>query len=889
MKGERLFAILVYLYPPAFRRRYGAELMWFFRKHRADSRFAGRRGAMRFWRHTIGDLARTATAEWVTAVRSLDRPRWESFVHDTRYAIRSLRRTPGFTMTVVLTLTIGIGAAASMYGVMSRLLLLPPPHVNEADRVVRPWFVYERPSLPPRTSESREYGLLDHVRENARTLAAFAGYASREVVVGSGADATLGQATFASAGFWRTLSVEPISGRFFSDEEARPGSGARVVVLGHAFWRRRYGGSEAVVGQTLSARQNSYEIIGIAPRGFRGVELAESDLWFPISSYGDGERGAATWHHRGAVSFVGRLTPDATAERASSELTALYATYINPFRPPTTRDPDARTVVRAVPIIGSSNAQLEFASGTRIVAWLVGISGILLCAACATVASLLLLRAMRRRREFAVRVALGISHRRLLAQLFTETSLLALAGGAGALVVVAWGGAWINRLLVPQLNWEPGTFDWTVLIVASVSTFVTLLITGFAPAFELRHAAFVNQVSHRGSARRSRLQTALLVAQTTLSVVLLIGAGLFVRSLQRVAALDLGFDTKNVLAATVSFSGSGLSASEVGAFYERALDLARRLPGVEGASLAYSVPLRLALAGGLQFPEGVTAIPGAGQGLPSVNFVTPEFFSTTGMRVVQGRPFLPNERNAPVVVINETIARMGWPDRSPIGECVPRRTSQGCATIVGVVKDPRAFSLRETGWLYYYEPLVREDPRAGALLVRVAPGATRVGDALRRSLAEREPGLPFVRIETLAEALEPQIRPFRVGATVFTAFGTIAMVLAALGLYSALAYGVAQRKREWGVRMAIGAATRDIVGLVLSEGLRVALVGLGGGLIVAIVASRWVGDLLFDVSPRDPVVLSAVAIVIVAVAVLASLVPARRAANVAPMDALRAD
>jgi ABC-type antimicrobial peptide transport system permease subunit len=208
---------------------------------------------------------------------------------------------------------------------------------------------------------------------------------------------------------------------------------------------------------------------------------------------------------------------------------------------------------------------------------------------------------------------------------------------------------------------------------------------------------------------------------------------------------------------------------------------------------------------------------------------------------------------------------------------------------VGVVKDARAFRLREAAWLYYYEPLVEEDPRAGALLVRLTPGATRVGDALRRALAERDPALPFVRIESLAEALEPQIRPFRLGAAVFTVFGTIAMLLAALGLYSSLAYGVAQRTRELGVRIAIGAATRDVVALVLNDGLRIAFVGLVGGLGIAIVAARWFGELLFDVSPRDPFVLAMVASGIMVVAILASLVPAGRAANVAPMEALRAD
>jgi predicted permease len=529
----------------------------------------------------------------------------------------------------------------------------------------------------------------------------------------------------------------------------------------------------------------------------------------------------------------------------------------------------------------------------RVAVWLVGVAVALLGVACANVASLLLLRALRRRREIAVRLALGMSLRRLATQLFMESGMLAALGGLAAVVVAVWGGAWMNRVLLPTLAWAPAaTVDVSMLALIAACVVGTAFLAGLAPILQAPADPLggLQEGAARTTARRGRLHRTLLVAQTALSVVLLTGAGLFLRSLHNIRSLDLGLDPDNVLVATVDFTGTR-TGREAAAFYERALERVQALPGVERASLATSIPLRSARAGSLRPAGRAERLTAPGGDVTYVNYVTPGFFATAGTRVVEGRDFLPHERNdAAVVVVNEATARAGWPGRSPVGECVEVEGGGPCATVVGVVENARRFFLREPAALLFYRPLPRDADDGGrALFVRVARGDRGVGVAATRAIQALEPGLPFVHVQTLGDALDPQIRPWRLGASVFTAFGALAVLLAALGLYSALSYAVMQRTREIGVRVAVGARPSDVVQLVVGDGLRLALAGVLVGTTINLAAGRWIASLLFEVSPRDPAVFGAVGASLLAVALLAALVPSRRATRVDPVVALRSD
>jgi predicted permease len=509
------------------------------------------------------------------------------------------------------------------------------------------------------------------------------------------------------------------------------------------------------------------------------------------------------------------------------------------------------------------------------------------------VSGLLLVRALGRRREMVVRLALGMNRRRLATQLFIESSILATLGGAGAVVVLVWGGASMNHVLLPNLAWEPlATMDHTMLVLIAACVLGTGFLAGLVPFLQAHSVSLIALQDGAApvTARRSRLHRTLLVAQVAVSVVLLSGAGLFLRSLHNVRSLDLGLDTDNVLVATVDFVGAGRSAREVGAFYERALERVQSIPGVERASLATHVPLRSARAGSIRVPGTGRRLTGPGGEAPSLNYVTPGFLATTGTRILEGRDFLPHERDGGrYVIVNKAMARAGWGERSPVGECVGVDEGGACATVVGVVENARRFFIKEPAKMLLYRPLPRDAGEgARALFVRLGADDRRTGVAVTRAIQAMQPNLPFVRVQTLGDALDPQIRPWRLGASVFTAFGVFAALLASLGLYGSLSYAVTQRTREIGVRLAVGARASDIVSLVIRDGLGVVLAGLLLGMTINVAAGRWIASLLFEVSPRDPAVFTAVGALILGAGLVAAVIPSRRATCVDPVEALRA-
>ena len=659
----------------------------------------------------------------------------ETFIGDVRYAVRGLGRNPAVSLAATLTTAIGVGAVASMFSVLQTLLLAPPPHVQTPERVFRVHmhFPPRAEAEPAVTTALTSYPFYERLAEDADSLESVAAYTrATDLAAGAGPGARMTRAVMVSAGFWGTLGVRPAVGRFLLDPEAHPATGARVVVLGHAFWQRRFDGRPEVLGDTLRIKGQPYEIVGVAPRGFRGVELSDVDLWLPLFAEDDGSSRAVMWHTFGSSSnvvVVGRLKPDVTSAQTEAQLTSLQRTFREESDGPRLQDDAIRvtrlerirqTRVLLGPVTGGLGSDLRPIPEVRVTAWLVGVAVVLVAIACLNVAGLLLLRAMRRRREIAVRLALGISRWRLARQLLTESLVLALLGGAAAFAVLVLSRAWLQRTILPTMAWEPATIvNPSVLAVAATATLATAFAAGISPLWYVGRDA-LPAIQGRlldAPGRRPRLQGALLAAQGALSVMLLVGAGLFLRSLHNAATLDIGLDRDNVVAIRVDFAGAGRSPDDVARFYESALERVSAVPGVTRASLALSVPLRSARGGGnIRLPgtdDRLTTPSGASL---FANYVTPGFFETTGMRIRDGRGFLEAERAlGQVMVVNETMAELAWPNRSPIGECVYRFEQAACTTVVGVVADARRFSLvAEDPRPYFYAAPVSRRHRAAS-------------------------------------------------------------------------------------------------------------------------------------------------------------------------------
>ncbi|HEX5435896.1 MAG TPA: FtsX-like permease family protein [Gemmatimonadaceae bacterium] len=532
---------------------------------------------------------------------------------------------------------------------------------------------------------------------------------------------------------------------------------------------------------------------------------------------------------------------------------------------------------------------------------LVGVAAIVLLIACANIANLLLARAVQRRREIAVRLALGITRGRLIAQLFAESALLALMGGAAAILLAFWAGLLLRMLLLPGITWAGPPVDLRVVGFTAGVTLLTALLAGLAPAVrgsraDLGMALKAGWRSGLGGGGATRLRAALLVVQAALSVVLLVGAGLFVQSLVRARNVDLGVDAGRLIALTPRPSAQSGSDTLPPAFDARMAEVAERvraLPGVAGVTTAAISPLLGEMSGPWSVP-GRDSLPR----LPHAeNYVSPSYFSTVGTRIVAGRAFTPADRKgaAHVAIVNETLAHAVWPHEHALGQCIEmgmQSDALPCTTVVGVAHDTHEMNVVEPAFMQIYQPLAQQPPgpvRSRSLIVRATGDPHRLVAPLRTLMRSEFPRGWTVRVTLLEAEIAPQLRPWRLGTMMFGAFGLLALVVAGVGLYSVVSYSVAQRTHEIGVRVALGARARDVVQLVLGHSVRVTLIGVGVGCVVAVAAGTLIASLLYDTSVHDPLVFGAVAAVLLAVAVLASVIPARRATRVDPMDALRAE
>ena len=820
-------------------------------------------------------------------------------MQDLRYAWRGLRAKPAFAAGVVLTLGLGTGANTAMFGIVDRLLLRPPAALREAGRVHRVYVSYLWDGRM-RTERNFEFPRFLDVSRSVTSFDATTAFQMRRLAVGTGEGMREMNVLVASASMFDLFESEPVMGRFFDDAEDALPAGDAVVVLSHAYWQSAFGGDNAVLGETLNVGNGVYTVIGVAPPGLTGFsENAVPALFIPITKFAWTQRPAdfATDYGWSWLELVVRRKPGVSVAAAHADLTMAWtrsweAEREKGARLPPAADARLRAEVASVLLGRGPLAGPE----ARVVAWVMGVAVIVLLIACANVVNLLLARSVHRRREIALRLALGVSRTRLMQQLMTETLLLAVLGGALGLAVAQWGGRTMRSLFLPDGMAAVAGDRRTVLFVATI-TLLLALLTGLAPAWQAIRADVAGALkagSRDTGYRRSVLRSGLLLFQGVFSVVLLVGAGLFVRSLQNVHSLRLGYDVDPVLVVEPTLRGVELNLDGVNALVDRGVAAALSVPGVHSATPAASIPFWSNEGRGAPYVEGRDSLARLGRFILQAG--SPAYFETLGTRILRGRGFTSDDRAGapPVVVVSQTMAEALWPGADAVGQRMRiGADTMPFLTVVGVAESMRARRLEGDAEFWYFLPIDQYrmlfGAPVGSLIVRVNGKADDYVEALRARLQREMPGTSYVSVLSLRTLVAPQQRAWQFGATMFVAFAALALALAAIGLYSVVAYAVASRTRELGVRMALGASVAAVARQVVGQGVAFAVAGIviGGGLAMA--AARWVEPLLFDTPARDPLVFATVTGILLVVALLATLRPALRATRVDPTLALRAE
>jgi predicted permease len=823
---------------------------------------------------------------------------------DIAYSIRQLRRAPGFSFAVITALGLGVGANATMFGAIDQLLLRPPAHVADPARLVTLAFrdVKRDPSHLQRVLSFPIYQDLE------RATGAFAVvgiYRRTTIDFGTGAETKSLQADLASESYFRALGVRPFAGRFFMPDEAGNGPAAPVVVLGYEFWQRSFAGDPSVVGRTISVADAPHTVVGIAPEGFNDLGLTPVDAWLPLTDGLPAASVAALGQQRQtyAYSIVARLAPGVSIGSASQVATA---TMTAGERNAGATEAELRAFGRRVEL---TTALPRDARGdepeARVAELLGGVSLFVLLLACANVMNLQLARGIHRRREIAVRIALGVSSRRLVRQLALDCLLLAIAGGAAGLLIARVFGRFIRQTLLGGSVGALASTDSRVLIVSLAVALVAGLITGLVPASAILRSNLVTSLKEGArtsdSTRTSRLRAALLAVQAGLTTVLLVGTGLFVLSLRRIEAVPLGFDPSHAAMARVNFSGRRMppfvdetaeERAQSRFLFMRLEEVARSTPGVTAAALALTAPFEGGYARSVTIP-GRDSVPVTRDGGPYFNAVSADYFTAIGSRLVAGRPFTAaDQATAPrVVILNETAARLWWPGENAIGKCVRVGDPQDpCATVVGIVQNTHRRKIVEDDFVQLFVPIDQADPLTpGVVLFRTAGDPERVIPLAQRRMQGAVAGLPYVRVRSLDALVAPGKRAWTLGAAMFGVFGGLALVLATIGLYSVLAYDVAQRRYEFAVRRALGAAAATLTTLVVQRGMTTVAAGALIGVLVGLGAQRLIAPLLFETSPREPIVYAGVFLLLGIISLAATAIPGLRAARIDPGIALRGD
>jgi putative ABC transport system permease protein len=819
---------------------------------------------------------------------------WEGVAQELRYAGRTLVRAPAFTAAAVVTLALGIGANTTMFSVVDTLLFKPPAHVREPGGVVRIYFASSDASAGANVTSASGYGTFVALRDHVRGFESVAAYFPTRVSVGTGIDAHNLSTVLATPSFFTVLGVRPALGRFFADDEERADK-EPVAILGYGTWRATYAGDSGVIGRSIIVAGARHTIIGVAPGGFTGVDLRAVDLWLPI---GEATRlfdpGALTISTTGDsywLYLLGRKRADVSDNQVAAQATAAFLDNRRPN--PMFERFFSKTRLIVGPILEGRGPAAN--SNVRVATWLGAVALIVLLIACANVASLMLARGVARSREMAIRLSLGSTRARLARQLVVEGVLLAALGAAGALLVARWSAATLTALFIPDAAPRDGPLDWRLWLFVALVAMGAGLLASLPPALASMRQDFdaALKVGVAGlGAHRSVLRRALVSGQVALTLMLLIGSGLFITSLRNVLAHDVGVDTAHVLYASGDLTSLGIATPDINARYATMLAQVQRLPGVRSASVSDGAPFAGAWGVWLRVPGGKPEPPGAAS--PFGQAVGPHYFETMGTTLREGRLFTDADQSpsSHVAIIDERTAHHYWPAGHAVGACAHLDSdSTPCTEIVGIVANAARWLITEQQeWYSVYVPLPSgQDRRVTLMEIRAKGDPADIVDAVRRAMQSTAPDTPYASVQPLGVSLEWQIRPWRLGARMFTAFGLLALVLAAVGLYGLLSFMVAQRTREIGVRKALGAPDHSVVGLVVRNAITMTAGGVLVGVLAALPAGRLIAGQLYGVSSHDARVFVLGAVVLILVGLVASYVPARRAARIDPMDALRSD
>lgn len=806
---------------------------------------------------------------------------------DLRNAARALSRRPGMVSVAVLTLALGIGASTTVYSWIHSFLLNPIVGIADQSRVVE-----VAPLVPGQEFSSVSYPDFESYRDRTRSFSGMAVHVFSAVGLAGDDGAERAWAEVVSASFFEVLGVRPAAGRFFLPEEDRTELGAPVVVISHGLWQRRFGGDPAAIGRTLEVNGHTFTIVGVAPASFQGGYSGLSfDVWTPMMmqkwmlSFNLG----LTQRGNRSLNILARLAPGVTLAQARAEIAAIAADLAHTF--PDTNSSYGATVN---PLRDSANGPQR--TMAPVLAVLLGLVIAVLLVACANVANLLLVQATERRHEMAVRLALGAGRGALIRLHLAETLLISLLAGVGA-VAVAIAGRTLLGSIVPPMD-LPTTMqvpiDWSVLLFALGAAVVSAFVAGLAPARQAARtelAAVVREESRTttGTRRRGVVRDGLVVTQVAMSLLLLVCAALFITSHARASRHNPGFEADGMLLAGIHLFSGQYTAEEGTALYEELLARLRALPGVQSASLARRVPLGFggSSSSGIAV-EGYEPAPDERM-WSFINDVGPGYFSTMRQPLVAGRELGPEDRTgAPlVVVVSQALA-----DRYCGGvSCVGRRLKWGgeWRTVVGVARNVDSRKLGEGPTVFLYLPLLQVFRSEVNIHLRTTGDPAALAPAVRRVVAELAPTLPVFNLRTMRENTAAASFQQRTSALVLGVMGGMALLIAMVGLYAVLAFAIERRTHEIGIRLALGATQAGIARLVVSHGLRVVGVGLAIGLGLSLLVSRLMAGILFGVSAAHPPSYLAATLVLLAVAALACLSPARRASRLDPMAVLRAE
>lgn len=819
----------------------------------------------------------------------------QSLIQDIRYSGRLLIKDYSFTAIVVFSLALGLGGNTALFSIVNALLLRPPA-VKDPNNLMS---IYTGDANGYRYGGSSYLDYLDF-QERGKTFSGLVAYASTPLGVTLSGRTERAWGEVVSGNYFAVLGVTAFLGNTFNPDQAKVPGASPVVVVSYKFWRHQLGADPGSVGHTLVLNGNNFTIIGVAPPRFAGLQVGIlPDVWVPLTMQAQIMPGPDLLNDRSArwLSTVGRLADDVEPKLATSEFNLLANQQRNMY-PESWSDMSGES--RAITIQPERESRLDprLRGGIlEFIALLWAVIGLVLIIACANVANLLLGRAAARRKETAIRLALGAQRGRLIRQLLTESLMLSLIGGLVGLLLAFWGTSIIQTFKPPIST--PLTFDLGVDMRVFVFTLIVSLITGIVfglvPAMQSSKPDLVPALKDESAAtskvhKKYGLRNLLVIFQVALSLILLIGAGLFVRSLQSANSVDLGFQAGNVLLTSFDLQLSGYNLAKGRAFYEQLLERGKSLPGAQNAALARVVPLGLDDQPRRSvLIENRVYTPGEDTEL-YFNVVGPDYFRTMGIPILQGRDFTVQDREgAPgVVIVNETMARRFWPGESPIWKRL--RLGGGEAphlSVIGVVKDSKYLTLGEPPQPFYFLPFLQHYEPRMTLHLRAAGDPKSLISAVRHEAQLLNAGLPVFDIKTLSEHLSVSLFVARVAASLTGFFGLLAATLASIGLYGVISYFVTQRTKDIGILAALGARPNDILKMVLGQGMTLVLIGLGIGLAVSFAVTHLLKSFLFGVTSTDFVTFSIATVLLAVVAFLACYIPAGRAMKIDPSIALR--